>query len=241
MAAVRATEILAELAGQTPAEGEPGLPQRLVEACAAALPVSGVGLIVMTDSGPGSILAATDGAARVMEELQFTLGEGPCVDASRERRPVLQPDLEHTAPQRWPAFAAGALDAGIRAIFALPLQVGGIPVGVLDLYRDTDGTLEDAELAEALAFADAATTVLLHLHTGSGPNRMHPGLVALVENRAEVHQATGMVSVQAVLGLAEALLLLRAHAYSAERPILDVARDVLARILRFAPEDDHHE
>jgi hypothetical protein len=92
-----------------------------------------------------------------------------------------------------------------------------------------------------LAFADAATTVLLHLNSDSGPERIHPGLVAMVENRAEVHQATGMVSVQAVLSLAEALLLLRAHAYSTERPILDVARDVLARILRFAPEDDHHE
>jgi GAF domain len=196
---------------------------------------------VMTDSGPGSILAATDGAARVMEELQFTLGEGPCVEASRQRRPVLQPELERTAPQRWPAFAAGALEAGIRAIFALPLQVGGIPVGVLDLYRDTAGPLDVGELAEALAFADAATTILLHMQADSGAQVMDPALLALIEDRAEVHQATGMVSVQAVLGLAEALLLLRAHAYSTERPIIDVARDVVARILRFSPEDDHHE
>jgi hypothetical protein len=241
MASARASEILADLVTGTAADVVPGLPQQLVDACAAALPVSGVGLIVMTDSGPGAVLAATDGAARVMEELQFTLGEGPCVDASRQRRPVLQPELERTAPQRWPAFAAGALDAGIRAIFALPLQVGGIPVGVLDLYRDTEGRLESAELAEALAFADAATTILLHLQADAGSQRIHPGLVALIEDRAEVHQATGMVSVQAVLGLAEALMLLRAHAYSAERPILDVARDVIARVLRFNPEDDHHE
>ena len=88
--------------------------------------------------------------------------------------------------------------------------------------------MDDAELAEALAFADAATTLLLHLPTGAGQKTMHPGLVALVEDRAEVHQATGMISVQAVLGLAEALLLLRAHAYAADRPILDVARDVIA-------------
>ena len=153
----------------------------------------------------------------------------------------MQPYLERTAPQRWPGFAAGALDAGIRAIFALPLQVGGIPVGVLDLYRDTDGTLDDAELAEALAFADAATTVLLHLNADSGPDRIHPGLVAMVENRAEVHQATGMVSVQAGLALAPSLVLLRAHSYAAERPILDVAREVVGRTLRFDPEDDHHE
>ena len=123
--------------------------------------------------------------------------------------------------------ATGIGIGGIVALFVLvmlhiPLAFAMIVVGIV-------------------AFADAATMVLLHLHAESGPNRMHPGLVALVENRAEVHQATGMVSVQAVLSLAEALLLLRAHAYSAERPILDVARDVIARILRFAPEDDHHE
>jgi hypothetical protein len=237
MATVRSIQILAELVREPSVDGGPSLPQRLVESCAAALPVTGVGLIVMTDAGPGAMLAATDGAARVMEELQFTLGEGPCVDASWLRRPVLQPELSRTAPQRWPGFAAGALEAGIRAIFAFPLQVGGIRVGVLDLYRDTEGGLDDAQLAEALAFADAAMTILLHLPTGAGPEDMHPGLVALVENRAEVHQATGIVSVQAVLGLAEALLLLRAHAFAADRSILAVARDVIARVLRFAPDD----
>jgi hypothetical protein len=241
MATARASAILAELADEPSTENGPSLPQRLVEMCSAALPVTGVGLIVMTDSGPGAMLAATDGAARVMEELQFTLGEGPCVDASRKRRPVLQPELSRTAPGRWPGFAAGALEVGIRAIFALPLQVGGIRVGVLDLYRDTEGILNDAELAEALAFADAALTILLHLPTGAGPEDMHPGLVALVENRAEVHQATGIVSVQAALGLAEALLLLRAHAFAADRSILDVARDVITRVLRFPAEDDQRE
>ena len=234
-------QILAELAGVPTTESGASLPQRLVDLCATALPVTGVGLIVMTDAGPGAILAATDGAARVMEELQFTLGEGPCVEASQQRRPVLQPELARTAPQRWPGFAAGALEVGIKAIFAFPLQVGGIRVGVLDLYRDTEGILDDAELAEALAFADAALTILLHLPTGAGPEDMHPGLVALVQNRAEVHQATGIVSVQAALGLAEALLLLQAHAFVVDRSMLDVARDVIAKVLKFAPEDDHRE
>jgi GAF domain len=239
MATVRSMQILAELADEPEIENGLSLPQRLVELCSAALPVTGVGLIVMTDEGPGAMLAATDGAARVMEELQFTLGEGPCVDASRLRRPVLQPELSRTAPPRWPGFASGALEVGIRAIFAFPLQVGGIRVGVLDLYRDAEGILDDAQLAEALAFADAALTILLHLPTGVGPEDMHPGLVALVENRAEVHQATGIVSVQAALGLAEALLLIRAHAFAVDRSMLDVARDVIGRVLRFAPVDDH--
>jgi hypothetical protein len=190
----------------------------------------------MTDSGPGAMLASTDGPARTMEELQFSLGEGPCVDASTTGQPVLQPELALTAPSRWPGFAAGALEAGVRAVFAFPLQVGGVRVGVLDLYRDVEGDLAPSELAEALAFAEAATSVLLHLQAETRPGSGDGALVSMVDDRAEVHQATGMVSVQSATGLGEALVLLRAHAYAAERPMLDVARDVLTRKLRFDPE-----
>jgi GAF domain len=193
-----------------------------------------VGLALMTDDGPAGIIAATDGPALALEELQFTTGEGPCVDASRTGRPVLQPDLVRTAPVRWPGFADGALAAGIRAVFAFPLRVGAIRVGVLDLYRDRAGILSPAHLTEALSFADAATLVLLHAQAGS-PVR---GAVPVVDERAEVHQATGVVSVQAAVGLAEALVLLRARAFAEGRPLGDLSRDVLAGTVDFGKVDD---
>jgi hypothetical protein len=241
VSSVRTAQILQHLQTLVPGSTDTDLPGRLVTMCTSCVPVTGAGIIVMADSGPGAMLASTDGPARIMEELQFTLGEGPCVDASTSGRPVLQPELARTGSQRWPAFAAGALDAGVRAIFAFPLQVGGIRVGVLDLYRDVEGSLDDRELALALAFADAATSILLQLQARPGSDDREAGLVELIEDRAEVHQATGMVSVQAGRSLAAALVLLRAHSYAAERPILDVARQVIARTLRFDPEDDHHE
>jgi hypothetical protein len=237
--ATRALDILTQLYGDPAGTADADLPARLVTMCAACVPASGAGIIVMTDSGPGAMLAGTDAPIRTMEELQFSLGEGPCVEASSCRRPVLQPEFARTGPQRWPGFAAGALGAGVRAVFAFPLQVGGIRVGVLDLYRDREGPLDGGQLAHALAFSDAATSVLLHLQAQT--DGAHLGLVSMVEDRAEIHQATGMISVQAALGLAEALVLLRAHAYAAERPVLDVARDVVSQTLHFRPEDDHHE
>jgi hypothetical protein len=97
-------------------------------------------------------------------------------------------------------------------------------------------------LAEALAFAEAATTILLHLQDRVPSGQpLHPELAEAIESRREVHQATGMITVQAGVGLAEAMLLLQAYAYSSERSLLDVAKDVVARQLRFPPEDDHHE
>ena len=135
MASVRVAEILAAVRAGSP--NGSGMPGDLVRACARSLPVSGVGLALMTPKGPAGTVAATDGAALELEELQFTLGEGPCVDASSSGRPVLQPDLAATGPHRWPVFAGGALAAGVAAVFAFPLRVGAIHVGVLDLYRVT--------------------------------------------------------------------------------------------------------
>jgi GAF domain-containing protein len=210
------------------------LPRRLVDACAAALAVTGAAIIWMTDRGPGSMLAGTNDTAAVLENLQFTLGEGPCVDASARGRTVSVPDLTADGPRRWPGFSAGALEAGVCAVFAVPLQVGGIRVGVLDLHRTEAGGLGSGGLLDAFAFAEAATALLLYLQ---GQDSAEADMDRLLEGpsrgRAVVHQATGMVAVQLAVPLSEALVRLRARSYSQERPIVEVARDVVARLVRF--------
>lgn len=226
----RTAQILAELV-----DGSPGpIAGRLVTATAVAVAVTGAGLILMTDSGPAGTVAASDDAATTMEDLQFTLGEGPCVDSSTTGRPALHPDLASSGPARWPIFCAGALRAGICAVFAFPLRIGAIRLGVLDLYRDSPGPLTNRQLAEALSFADVATTILLHLETTPAPgSEDETGLGEVIGHRAVVHQATGFVSVQAGVGLTEALALLRAAAFSSGSPIASVARDVLVGTVRF--------
>lgn len=218
------------------------LPQMLSEACAAALPVTGTGMTLMSSRGPEGLVAATDETARILEELQFNLGEGPCVDASTWGRPVLQPQFRHTGPARWLGLGPAAVDAGIEAVFAFPLQVGAVRLGAMDLYRDTPGELRLEDLAQALLFARAAVHVLLHLQdqmpTGEG---LHPDLLAPDRDRPEVHQATGMVSVQAGVALPDALLLLRARAYAESRSIVAVATDVVTRTLRFDHDGEHDE
>ena len=234
MASVRVAQILSALA-DGPAQ-TPEVAHRLVVACAEALSVTGVGLILMTDSGPAGTVATTDGPAAVMEDLQFTLGEGPCVESSASGQFILQPDLARTGPARWPAFTAGAVEAGIGAIFAFPLRVGGIRLGVLDLYRDTVGELTRTDLAAALTFTDAATAVVLHLQSQRSEGGTGLGGVPVLEDRDEVHQATGFLSVQDNVSISEALVRLRARAYAEERPILDLARAVLARAVTLVDE-----
>lgn len=214
------------------------LPVQLLRACSDALPVTGAGLALMTERGPAGTLAATDGPATELEELQFTLGEGPCVDASTSGRPALHPDLAVSAPERWPAFAGGALAAGIRAVFALPLRVGAIRLGVMDLYRDAPGALSPAQLREALEYSDAATLLLLHLQAGSLRAGPPWDPIPVLDDRAEVHQATGVVSVHAGVSMGEALVLLRARAFAEHRPIGELARDVLDGVVDFRTEGE---
>lgn len=226
----RVAEILSVLA-DGPGEQDT-LFHRLCAACLSALPVSGVGVTLMTATGPtGVVLAVTDEQARQLEELQFALDEGPCIEASNSGRPVLEPDLVTGGSPRWPRFGAAVLDAGVHAVFALPMRVGAIHVGALDLYRDTAGDLTADELVEALAFADAATVIVLNLQ---GQDDANTALAEPIGSRAEVHQATGMITIQLGISLDEALLRLRAHAYASGRTVSAVAADVVNRRMYFA-------
>ena len=204
---------------------------RLCDACVDGLPgVGGAGLAVMTSLPAQQVRYASNQVSARVEELQVVLGEGPCVEAFARGRPVLASDLDDPYWLRqWPMFVPAAVGAGARALFALPLQVGAVCLGVIDLYRPGPGVLAGDELAEALAFADAATELLLAEHL---PGGQVPGSELVFSHRAVVHQATGMVSAQLGVPVPDAFVRLRAHAYAAERSLDDVARDVVARRLR---------
>jgi hypothetical protein len=189
--------------------------------------VRGASVMAVGRTGARAMPVVSDETSGTVEELQFTLGEGPCVDAMSLGRPVLIADL-HTAEceLRWPAFVPAAVVAGVAAIFTFPLQVGAIRIGALSVYRDRIGGLPDDELAAALVCADAATLLLL----SSGVDG-HPHVE--LGRRAVVHQATGMVTAQLGISIDEAFVRLRAHAYVQDRPLDEIAREVVERRLRF--------
>jgi hypothetical protein len=219
-----------------------GGPVTVEHVCAVALSVTGVdhaAVAVALSASPRETLYASDRVAAEVEELTLTLGEGPGVDAFTGG-PELVADLNTPdCLTRWPVFAPAAVHAGVRAVFALPLQVGGIRLGVLDLYRARPGELHRGELADALVLADTACALLLD----AAPQRDRPRLNGGGPEPAgsphpEVHQATGMITVQLGVSMAVALVRLRAYAYAHDRRLRDVARDVVARRLRFEPDTE---
>ena len=124
----------------------------------------------------------------------------------------------------------------MRAVFAVPLQVGVIRLGVVLAHRDAPGAMSGVALADLLVFASVATGALLGPLT-DGPE---PQWVSQQTSgyRAGVHQATGMISVQLGVTQAVALVRLRAYAFSHRRPVADVAADVVARRMRFDDNDE---
>jgi hypothetical protein len=218
-------------------DGVVGALQRLCEAVVGALAASGAGVSVLAEDGARGIAAASDPASARIEELQFVLGEGPCIDAFASRRPVLVPDLTDGATNRWPAYTPAVHDEGVRAVFAFPLQVGAARLGVLDVFRARAGPLTGAELRQAFTFTDLTVRTLLDGQDHAGEGAAADGLDEAIEHSAELFQAQGMVMVQLGVSLAEALVRIRAHTYAQNRRLGDVARDIVARRLRFDPDD----
>ena len=234
----RRLRILARLSGRAAPELET---KRLCEVCADVTAMDGAGIMLMSGDVPRGSVCTTDTVSALIEQLQYDLGEGPCVDAYHEDRPVLESDLAEPVNLRWLAFTGPVLDAGVRAVFGFPLHVGAVRLGALHLYRDRPGPLTDEQHADALVMADIAAQAVLVLQANAPPGQLATALMASADFQYVVHQASGMVAVQLDVSVAEALIRLRAYAFGNDRPLAEVTRDVVARLLRFDEGSDEND
>jgi hypothetical protein len=231
----RLTQVRTWVRERAAGQGSQVSTRTLCETAVARLGVSGVALTLDNSPGWPETAESTSGPATQLAELEVTVGEGPCLDAHRDGRPVLIADLDGPAGQyRWPVFAPLAVEAGANALFALPMCVGAIRVGVLALHRVLAGRLEPAELADSLAFAELALRLLLDEQAGlPAAEEDSAAFDDLPLHSAQVHQATGVVSEQIGVGIDDAFARLRARAFADRRPLVELATDVVAHQVRF--------
>jgi hypothetical protein len=172
------------------------------------------------------VLCASDAVAEQVEWTQITLGEGPGVEAVGSGAPTIVTNAANP-DDRWPTFAAEAAKAGVGALYALPLEIGAIRVGVLSLYRDRPSELDATDFADAVAVAELVTAVLLTVgRTGRLTGSLGPWWDQPLSTR-EVHQATGMIVAQ-----------LRVTAREAFARMQGFAHAVVHRRLRFDEDPD---
>jgi len=231
MEPARVARVVAALAA---GEADPQL--SLCRASAHVVGVNGAGVILILRGHALGTVCASDPVAQSIEESQFTLGEGPCVDAFSSREPVFVPDLAGAGGVRWPGFRELAIAEGVRAVFGFPLLVGPACIGALNLYSQRSGMLTDDQVADAAAVAHVTGRTVLSWQSVAGEGSLAWQLEHVPAHRAVVHQATGMISVQMSVGVDDALIMLRAYAFAEGRPITAVADDVIAGTVRF--DDD---
>ncbi|HZK73219.1 MAG TPA: GAF and ANTAR domain-containing protein [Clostridia bacterium] len=229
----RRLRILTRLVSNGPRELET---QRLCEVCAEVTDMSGAGIMLMSEDVPRGAVCTTNKVSELIEQLQFELGEGPCVDACQEDRPVLEPDLASPRVPRWFGFRERAVKAGVRAIFGFPLEVGAVRLGALNLYCDRPGPLSDDQHADALVMASIVAQSLLAMQAKAPPGKLAGELEAGADFHYVVHQASGMVAAQLDVNVGQALIRLRAYAFGHDRPLAEVAKDVVARRYRFVSD-----
>lgn len=207
--------------------------KRLCEVSAEVTATSGAGIMLMSGDVPRGSVCTTSPVSDLIEQLQYELGEGPCVDAYHQDRPVLEPDLAHPAVPRWLGFTGPAVSAGVQAVFGFPLRVGEVRLGALNLYCSRSGALTDDQHADALVMADIAAQAVLVLQAGAPPGALAAELEKGADFHYVVNQAAGMVAAQLDGSVAQALIRLRAYAFGNDRALAEVAEDVVARRIRF--------
>jgi hypothetical protein len=230
MAGDRLGRILAALS----AAGDGWSSTRLCEVCPQIMGVDGAAVMLMSGEIPRGSLCVSGEVSRLIEELQYTLGEGPCVDAYQQNRVVAEPNLADPVTDRWPAFTSAALEAGVRAVFGFPLRAGAVRLGALNLYRGRPGALSGDQQGDALVVAEVAARWVLEAQAGALAGTVAVEVEAGADFHLVVHNAAGMVSVQEGISVTEALIRLRAFAFSHDRLVGDVAGDIVARRLRLA-------
>ncbi|MEU1851491.1 GAF and ANTAR domain-containing protein [Streptomyces sp. NPDC019990] len=227
--AMKAVRLVVEAAAGTPGEE---VPRRVCAAVCEGLGVDGATLSLLTDTPSRQLLAASDDAdALLLEEIQFTVLEGPCISAARTGEPVAVDDLRHDLTP-WPLFGAMAREKlpGVGSVYALPLFFGDYVLGSVDLLSTRPRALDEDVLEQASHVADAVTTALMPtremLLTGNDAPAWEPEQVVRA-HWFDTWRAVGALAARRRISPEDALALMRAEALRTGRSLPDITTDIL--------------
>jgi hypothetical protein len=220
------------------ADAGPGAADRLCECCVRLLEVDGAAISMLPQGIPWGTVGSSGELSRRLDELQFTFGEGPCLDALNSSQTIMVADLEAPDESRWPAFAGAVLELGVRAVFALPVATEGLNVGALDLFTRRPGALTyyqagGAILASEVAGRPVRDLLAAALHAAQDADDQP----AAAWERVEVYQATGMLIARLGVGAGEALMRLRGYAFGHSLTASEVAWGIIEGRIVMSPDD----
>ena len=197
----------------------------LSERCVELFDAEAAGVMLVGAGGALQLLASSSERMRLLELFELQRDEGPCPDCYRSGEPVVAADLRQ-ATERWPTFAAEALRTDFQAVHALPMRVRRDTIGALNLFRNTVGTLSEADLRAARALADVATLSILQHRSPGDAQGLARQLQQALNVRVVIEQAKGVLAERSKVNMEEAFLLLRRYARDQHQRLNQVALDV---------------
>jgi GAF domain-containing protein len=198
----------------------------LTDRCVEVLDVAAAGLMLAAPEGDLRVVASSSEEMRLVELFELQSQEGPCPDCYRTGEPVLNQNLARDYG-RWPRFGPVALEAGFRSVHAIPMRLRGVTIGALNLFRDHEGVLEEADVVAAQALADVATIGILQHRAAVQAHIVSEQLQHALNSRVMIEQAKGILAERAGLDMDGAFSWLRNHARSHNLLLVDVAQSII--------------
>jgi GAF domain-containing protein len=198
----------------------------LADRCVELLDVVAAGLMLASVDGELRVLASSSDAVRVVELFELQAEQGPCLECYRSGETVSHERLR-AGDTRWPQFSPRALEAGFRSVLAVPMRLRGETIVALNLFRADEGSLNDADVAAAQAFADVATIAILQHRAVSQAQVLNEQLTNALNSRVVIEQAKGMVAERLGLDMEQSFNRLRGYSRTNNLRLADVAARVI--------------
>jgi hypothetical protein len=210
----------------------------LTDRSVALLSASAAGVMLADPRGELRVAASSNEAAGLLDLFQIQNDQGPCLDCFRSGQPVTAADLASPG-QRWPRFAAAAIQSGFRGVDALPMRLRDQVIGALNLFRAAPGPLNPADLRIGQALADVATIGLLHERNVRRSETIAEQLQAALNSRIIIEQAKGKLAERLSIGTDQAFTLLRNYARNSNQRLTDVASNFVTSASADFPPPPH--
>jgi len=200
--------------------------QTLVDQATLLFDASAAGIIIGPDDRHLEVVASTSELSRLVGLMQLEAGEGPCVEAVTTGEVVSVASVAEIG-ERWPAFAALAEGAGYLSVHAIPLRLRGEVIGSLNLFREREGALNEADATAAQALADVATISVLQERTIRDSTVVRDQLRHALDSRVLIEQAKGVIAHTHGVDMDEAFRLIRREARNTSTAMPAVAAGIV--------------
>ena len=212
-------------AGRTEGAGVLSALSEVTQACVDLFHVTGSGIMVADEQNITRYVSASDGAGRLLEEVESATGQGPCTQAFVDNQVVDSSNV--TDDPRWPALAAAMRGRGVFAVLGSPVRMGGVPVGTLDAYLDRPHDWDDSERRALARYSDVVATTLtaaLQAHTAG---KLAGQLQYALDHRVLIERAVGYLMAQSDVDSVTAFNRLRRVARGRRTKIGTIAEQLL--------------